>query len=304
MRIGIMGDPWDANLAILEQEVSVLQAAGGSTYWLTQVWRYDALTLIPWLAIKAPDLEFASGVVASYLRHPMTLASQALTTSLLTKGKFTLGLGLMHKPLIENMFEMSYEKPARHMREYLDILLPLLQQQEVDVTGHTVSYHGGMDVPEAPACPVLLAAMGPRMLKLCGSRTDGAVLWMTGPKTISGHILPALHQAADAAGRAPPRLAALIPVFITDDIQAARSFCAEKYAVYNEMPSYREMLDREGLTGPEDYCLIGSEEQVRERLEAFANAGATDIGLQVNGEGDSRTRTLEFIAALARERAK
>ncbi len=303
MRIGIMGEPWETRLEDMRRDAALLQASGGATYWLTQVWRYDALTLIPVLAAAAPDIEFASGVVASYLRHPMTLASQALTTSALTGGRFTLGLGLMHKPLIEGMFEMSYARPARHMREYLDILLPLLAQEEVSVSGETVSYHGGMDVPDADGCPVMLAALGPQMLKLCGARTDGSITWMTGPETLRDTVLPALRAAADGAGRKPPRLAALVPVIVTDDERAARAQAAQKYAVYAEMPSYRAMLDKGGFGGPEDYALIGSEERVREQIGAYEAAGVTDFGVQIGGEHETRARTAEFVAALAREYA-
>lgn len=303
MKIGIMGEPWEARLDDMRRDVALLQAAGGATYWLTQVWRYDALTLIPTLAREAPDIEFASAVVASYLRHPMTLASQALTTSALTGGKFTLGLGLMHKPLIEGMFEMSYAKPARHMREYLDILLSLLAQEEVSVSGATVSYHGSMDVPDADGCPVMLAALGPKMLELCGSRTDGSITWMTGPQPLRDTVLPALQAAADAAGRKAPRLAALAPVIVTNDVRAAREQAAQKYAVYAEMPSYRAMLDKAGFGGPEDYAIIGSEDQVREQISAYAAAGVTDFGIQIGGEHETRDRTAEFVAALARENA-
>ena len=270
MRIGIMAEPFVQKLDQIKEEVALAQASGVSTYWLAQIWRYDALTLIPILAKMAPDLEFASGVVASYLRHPMTLASQALTVSLLTNGKFTLGLGLMHKPLIEGMFEMSFDKPARHMREYLEILLPALEQKNVDVSGTTVSYHGDMDVPDAPRTPVMLAALGPHMLKLCGSYTDGTIMWMTGPRTLREDVLPKLESAA------------------------------ETYAVYGEMPSYAAMLEREGLYAPEDYVLVGSDEHVREQISSYEAAGVTDFGIQIAPSGE-RARTLEFVAALARE---
>lgn len=300
MRIGIMAEPFAQTLDQIKEEVVLAQEDGVSTYWLAQIWRYDALTLIPTLAELAPDVEFASGVVASYLRHPMTLVSQALTASLLTKGKFTLGIGVMHKPLIEGMFEMSFDKPARHMREYLDILLPLLEQQDVDVSGVTVSYHGEMDVPGAPRTPVMLAALGPHMLKLCGSRTDGTIMWMTGPRTLREDVLPKLEAAAEKADRDAPRMAVLIPVLITDDIAVGRKQAAETYAIYGEMPSYRAMLEREGFDSPEDYVLVGSEEQVREQISSYEAAGVTDFGIQV-APSPERTRTLEFITALARE---
>jgi len=300
MRIGIMAEPFAQTLDGIKEEVELAQEAGVSTYWLAQIWRYDALTLIPTLAKLAPDVEFASGVVASYLRHPMVLAAQALTTSLLTNGKFTLGVGVMHKPLIEGMFEMTFDKPARHMREYLDILLPLLEQRDVDVSGNTVSYHGEMDVPDAPRTPVMLAALGPHMLKLCGSRTDGTIMCMTGPRTLREDVLPKLEEAAGKAGRNAPRMAVLIPVLITDDVETGRKQAAETYAIYGEMPSYRAMLEREGFSAPEDYVLVGSEEHVREQIASYEAAGVTDLGIQV-APSQERARALEFIAELARE---
>ena len=298
MKIGIFSEPFNASLDEIKQEVAHAQASGASTYWLAQIWRYDALTLIPSLAQIAPDVEFASGVVASYLRHPMTLASQALTTNVLTNGKFTLGVGLMHKPLIEGMFEMSFDRPARHMREYLDILLPLVQQQEVDSSGATVSYHGGMEVPGATPCQVMLAALGPQMLKLCGAKTQGTITWMTGFETIKDYIRPNLFAAAEQAGRSETRIAALLPIVITDDEAAGRALASMQFEIYGTMPSYRAMLDKSGLAEPSDYVLIGNEDKVAESLRHYAEAGVTDCGLLIAGSGDSKARGLDFVASL------
>ena len=298
MKIGIFSEPFNATLENIKEEVALAQQCGASSYWLAQIWRYDALTLIPSLAQIAPDVEFASGVVASYLRHPVTLASQALTTSLLTQGKFTLGVGLMHKPLIEGMFEMSFDKPARHMREYLDILLPLVNQEEVNASGVTVSYHGGMQVPDAPPCQVMLAALGPQMLRICGARTQGTITWMTGPDTIKNYIRPNLFTAAEQAGRTKTRIAALLPIVITDDEASGKAHAAEQFEIYGTMPSYRAMLDKSGLAEPADYVLIGNEDRVAESLRQYAAAGVTDCGLLVAGGGETRSRGLDFIASL------
>ncbi len=298
MKIGIFSEPFGATLDDIKSEVAIAQKCNASTYWLAQIWRYDALTLIPTLAQIAPDVEFASGVVASYLRHPMTLASQALTVNLLTRGKFTLGVGLMHKPLIEGMFEMSFDRPARHMKEYLDILLPLLDQGAVDASGATVSYHGDMQVPGASPCPVMLAALGPKMLKLCGERTQGTITWMTGADTIENYIRPAILATAESARRPPPRIAALLPIIVTDDERAGRALAASQFEIYGQMPSYRAMLDKSGLAKPEDYVLIGNEDKVAEGLRGYAAAGVTDCGLLITGGGEFRSRGLALLQSL------
>jgi F420-dependent oxidoreductase-like protein len=294
-----MADPWAGTLEDIANEVVFAADAGLNSYWLAQVWRFDAMTLIPHLARLAPNLEFGTGVVATYLRHPMTLASQALTTSLLTGGRFTLGLGLMHRPAIEGMFEIPFDRPVEHMGEYLDIVLPLLNQERVDASGRTVSYHGSMDVPNAPACRVLLAALGPRMLRLCGSRTTGTITWMTGPRTLTAHVVHTISDAAVAADRPAPRIVALVPVQVTDDVAAARVQARRTLYGYGDMPSYRAMLNREGFAGPEDFAIIGNEDQVQEQISAYQTAGATDIGVAVLGGPQHRDRTRALIATLA-----
>ena len=178
MKIGMMADPWAGTLEDLVDEVAFASRAGLDTYWLAQVWRFDAMTMIPHLAATAPNLNFATGVVATWLRHPLTLATQALTTALLTEGRFTLGVGLMHRPIIEGMLELPFDRPIRHMREFLDVLLPLLSEHQVDVKGETLSYHGPVDVPGAPPCPVVIAALGAQMLDIAGARTEGTITWV------------------------------------------------------------------------------------------------------------------------------
>lgn len=298
MRVGVMNDPWTGTLADLRDEVAWAARVGAHTYWLAQVWRYDAFTLIPSLAADAPDLQFATGVAATFHRHPMTMASQALTANLLTGGRFTLGVGLMHQPIIEGMFGLSFDKPVRHMSEYLDILLPLLAQKPVDASGATWSYHGPIDVPEAPECPVLLAALGTQMLGVCGRRTAGTITWMTGPRTIRDHVVPTLTAAAESVGRDEPRVVALVPVRVTDDVAAARARAAQTLGMYGAMPSYRAMLDREGLTGAEDFAIIGAEDAVRDGLEAYRAAGVTDLGVLVAADAIDRDRTREVVASV------
>jgi 5,10-methylenetetrahydromethanopterin reductase len=298
MRIGVVADPWAGTLEDLVDEVRFTVEASLETYWMAQVWRFDAMTLIPHLAQLAPTLEFGTSVVASYLRHPMTLASQAMTTSLLTGGRFTLGVGLMHRPAIEGMFEIPFDHPVRHMGEYLDVLLPLLHHQQVDVSGVTVSYHGGLDVPNALTCPVMLGALGPRMLRLCGSRTSGTITWMTGPNTLREHIVPLVTDAAASAGRPPPRIVALVALRVTDDVKRGREQAAAALGGYGNLPSYRAMLDREGLARAEDFAIIGSEDSAREQIDAYEKSGITDIGLMIAGGIEDRDRSRAFIASL------
>src|ERR1700675_2540113 len=100
---------------------------------------------------------------------------------------------------------------------------------------------------------------------------------MTGAATLADHVTPTITKAADAAGRPTPRIAAGLPVCVTDDAGAARERAASVFQIYGSLPSYRAMLDREGAAGPADVAIVGDEASVLAQLERVAGAGATDL---------------------------
>src|SRR3712207_1238872 len=124
------------------------------------------------------------------------------------------------------MFGYSFEKPARHMREYLSILLPLLRGEAASFEGATLKGNGTLEVDAPKPVPVLLAALAPRMLELAGSLTDGTATWMTGPRTLETHIVPSISKAAEGAGRGAPRVVAALPVCVSEDTAGARERAA------------------------------------------------------------------------------
>ena len=196
-----------------------------------------------------------------------TLASQSRTINQATGGRFTLGLGASHKPAMEMQYGIEWRKPYTHMVEYLDALVPLLTDQKVSTTGEFVTMHSRIQVP-GPTPGLMLAALGPKMLALASERTSGTITWMTGPKTIASHIRPGIGSGAIAAG---------VPVWITDDVESARAITAEALKIYGQLPSYRAMLDREGVAGPEDMLLAGDPDTVRAGLEEYAAAGVDEM---------------------------
>lgn len=250
---------------------------GFASIWTSQVFRLDALTAIAVAAREIPAVEFGTGVVPTYPRHPMTLAIQAMTTQAVAGGRLTLGIGLSHQMVVEGMWGYDFSKPARHMREYLSALLPLLRGENVSFEGETLKCVGKVDNPSGVGVPVLLAALAPRMLELAGTLCEGTVTWMTGPETVANHIAPSLRAAADKAGRPEPRIVMCLPVAVTDDVAAARELAAKAFAIYGHLPSYRAMLDREGAAGPADVVIAGSEEEVADKVGSMADRGATDF---------------------------
>jgi F420-dependent oxidoreductase-like protein len=228
----------------------------------------------------------------------MMLAGQALTTQAAIGNRLLLGIGLSHQIVVENMWGYSFDKPARHMREYLDALLPLLRGESVAVNGATLTAMGAVSVPGATAPPVFLAALAPRMLHLAGAVADGTVTWMVGPRTLADHIVPAITAAAEGAGRPAPRVAVGLPVCVSDDVERARENAAQTFSIYNTLPSYRAMLDKEGADGPADVAIVGDETEVAKAVLALADDGATDFAAAVYGDGDEVRRTRDVLSSL------
>ncbi|MHB8669811.1 MAG: LLM class F420-dependent oxidoreductase [Acidimicrobiales bacterium] len=289
-------------LAGLVAQLRSASDAGMASVWLPQTFGLDALTA--WAAVgrEVPGIELGTAVVPTYPRHPMVLAGQALTTQAATGGRLTLGIGLSHQIVIEGMFGYSFSRPARHMEEYLSALLPLLRGEAVEVRGETVTCVGTVSV-DAPPCPVLVAALGPRMLRLAGQHAAGTVTWMTGHRTIAAHISPTLTAATREADRPDPRIVAGLPVCVTDKVDDARDRAGRIFAIYGTLPSYRAMLDREGAEGPPDVALIGDEEAVSSSLARFEEAGATDFIAAPFGAGEERDRTVALLGSLASDRS-
>ena len=188
----------------------------------------------------------------------------------------------------------------RRLNEYLDGLLPLLAGQEVNAEGELVTTRGALQIPDAPTPQVYVAALGPQMLRVAGRRTAGTVTWMTGPKTLGEHIGPALRAAAAEAGRpeGSVKVAAVLPVAVTEDEDAVRAVAAERFAIYGYLPSYRAMLDREGFAGPQDAAMIGSEDTVFARLDALSAAGVDEfVADTFDPSSEGRERSRECLRA-------
>lgn len=294
MRIGIFAG--DGTLDELVELARKVESNGFDSLWLPQIFGIDALCAHTLIGHEVPRIELGTAVVPTYPRHPAALAGQALTVSVASGGRFTLGIGLSHQLVIEGMYGYSYDKPVRHMREYLSVLVPLLAGEAVDFEGETLTAKVGLSVPGAQPVPVLVAALGPKMLRLAAERTAGTVTWMTGPRTLAEHTVPTITKAADAAGTGEMRVVGALPVAVTDDPDAVRAKAAKVFAVYGILPSYRAMLDREGVAGPEDVALIGSAAAVRAGIGRMRDAGVSDfVAVEFNTDEPVATATRDLL---------
>ncbi len=273
------------------------ESDGFDGIWYGQVFGAEVLTVIALAGQKTSRIQFGTAVVPTYVRHPTIMAQQALTVQAATGGRFTLGLGLSHAPVVQGMWGLSYERPAVHMREYLNVVQPLITDGMVSFNGEMFRVNAQASVPTPEPPQVMIAALAPVMLKMAGERTGGTITWMVGPKTLESHIVPRLTKAAEGAGRPQPRVVSSLPIAVTDKPDEARQRAANLFAVYGALPNYKRMLDIEGVDGPKELAIVGNEGQVEQQLRGMASAGATEfVAASFPTDDDAK-------ASLARTRA-
>lgn len=298
VRFGFAGGTQRSTVQSVIDDVAWASQAGFDSYWLSYVVGVDPLVALP-LAAHAGDIELGTSVVPTVGRHPIALAQLARTAQQACEGRFTLGIGPSHQIVVEGLYGKTWARPAARVAEYLEALVPLCAGEPAAVNGEQITAHMTLDVPCAPV-PVVLAALGPRMLELAGRMTAGTHVGQTGPKTIASHTAPTIRQAAADAGRGEPRIIALVNLCVaTDDADrsAIREAAAPGAANYAALPSYQAMLEREGVDDAVDLILVGSMDEIAEGLASYADAGATDLRLGIAAPDDARRQaTLDALA--------
>lgn len=300
MRYGIFGSAVnDGTLDDVVAEAASTERDGFAAYWAPNIFGLDALTTLAVVGTKVPRIELGTAVVPTFPRHPHAIAQQAHTVAAASGGRFTLGIGLSHKVVIENMFGLSFDKPVRHLREYLKVLMPLSRNEPANFDGEMYRVHASVNVKGSEGFGVVVAALGEQMLRVTAALADGTLTWCTGPTTLGSHTIPTITRAAEEFGRPAPRVIAALPVCVTSDRHAAAERAAETFAAYGTLPSYRAMLDREGAAGPADIAIIGSREEVQERVASLAEIGVTDFAaVEFGATPDEITDTRDALKGL------
>lgn len=306
MRIGINGNKFVAtgDVALLANHAAEVAAAGVDAYWLAQhpAGSLDALTALSIFGRDVPSLGLGVGVVPIWGAHPARLAATILTAAQGTPGGLTVGIGLSHPAMVAEHLGGLYDpKPLGAMREYLEVLIPLVRDGTVDFHGDRYECSTTIAMVPDPLPSVLVAAMGEQMLRLAGRIADGTITSWTGPNTLRDHVIPTIRQAATDAGRPQPRIASIFQVCVTDDVERARAQVHEWFAFHGKAPSYEAMIEREGVESAADIAIIGTEDDVRRRIRYLAEIGVTDlVAGEVLAPGETDTlRTRGLLAELA-----
>ena len=304
MGVGLGTEPVGvpAHPSAVSRRAAQAEADGFASGWTVHFSRgVDALSTLLAAGLATTGLELGVGVVPVHPRHPAALAQQAATVGALVGGRLVLGVGVSHRPVVEGMHGLAYQRPVAYLREYLEVLVPLLEHGSATVDGAFFRVHVEITVPGSARVPVLVGALGDAMVRLAGSHGDGAVTWLAGPRALETRIGPGLRGAAAAHGRPAPRLVAALPVAVSGDVAAARSAAASVFARYAGLPNYQRLFARDGVAGPADVAVVGDERAVERSLRSLAAAGVTDLWPVVFPvDGASAARTEALLLSLAR----
>ena len=301
MRIGLSGRTTGIDKIV--QQAKEAEADGFSALWYAGGGGGDALTAIAFAGRATDTIALGTSVVATYPSHPAVLAARAVATAdAVGPGRFTLGIGPSHQPAMEAMYGLDHAHPGRHTEEYLEVLQAQIRGEAITLEGDEIQVHLPPAVPAPSPVPILIAALGPRLLRLAGERADGTVLWMANAEAVRTHVAPRIRTAASDAGRPAPRVVAGLPVAVHDDAAEARSVAAKQFAVYGSLPNYQRILAHGGITTPGEAVIVGDEQAVTDQLRELLDAGATELWLEVFAVGEdragSRSRTKDLLRGL------
>jgi F420-dependent oxidoreductase-like protein len=237
------------------------------------------------------------------------MAQEAASNQAVCEGRFALGLGVSHHWVVEGQLGLPYEQPAKLLRNYLEVLnAALAGPGKVDVENDAFRVHSPIDVTDVPPPPVLLAALGPVMLRICGEMAAGTILWMADERAIGEHVAPRLTKAA--AGRKAPRIVAGVPVTLCakDEVDAARDRANRVLGHAEYSPNYQRLLEQGDAKDVGDILAAGDETAILDRLRLFRDAGVTDLAVRILSVGpdraarvESRRRTEAFLGSLCPE---
>ncbi|MGW7547093.1 TIGR03564 family F420-dependent LLM class oxidoreductase [Streptomyces sp. NPDC054770] len=314
MRVGVMSGPERGDAAYkaarMVDDARWAEDAGFDTVWVPQVpTDFDALTAVSLMGQATSRIELGTAVVPVHAQHPVALARQAMSAHAAAGGRLALGVGASHHWIVRDMLGVPYEKPAGYTRGYLEVLNAAFGgASSVDVENDVFRVHNPLTLAPVAPLPVLVAALGPVMLRIAGEYTDGTVLWMADERAVAEHVVPTITKAAEAAGRPAPRVVAGIPVCLcaAHEVDAARERANRILGEAEISPNYQRLLDHGEARDVGDLCAAGDEAAIAARFRRFADAGVTDLSVRLLPIGTgrdelvaSKLRTRDAVAALA-----
>jgi F420-dependent oxidoreductase-like protein len=301
--VALAAEKTDNSIDNLIAQTGQAAAAGIRSVWFSQQLENDAVSVAALAGRAVPEVAVGTSVVPIFPRNPLVLGGQAQTAQAATHGRFSLGIGLGAKTILEPTYGTPYPPPVRHLREYLTVLRQMFSGEQVAFDGEILNLHPAWPtgLPGSGPIPLLVAAMGPQALRVTGELADGTLPYLAGPRAIAQEIVPVITKAAEAAGRPSPRIIAFISAVVTDDVDAVREIAAGQLAFYDKIPSYQRIIEAEGVAGAAELAVIGDEEFVAAAVQRYYDAGATEVVVTQAGirSTEDRLRTWQLLGELA-----
>ncbi len=286
--------PETRDLGAVRELAAMTDGAGFAGMWLGAAFGFDPFVALALAAASAPRMQLGTAVVPTWPRHPVVMAQQAASLSAVCEGRFRLGIGTSHAPVM-NMYGIEFDRPISHLREYLTIVRALLHDGKVKHRGERYSVTGFLDVADAVPVPVLTGVLREQSARLAGGYADGALSWLCPVPYLAEVIAPNLAVGAERAARATPPLLAEFPCVLTTDRDVVRAIAASELAVYPMMPFYRAVFEASGIemadAGWNDAMidaaiLWGDEDVLAAKIAACFDAGADEVVLSPFGFGE------------------
>ncbi len=306
MRIGLPGGGASVDRVI--DHAKRAEDDGFTSLWFPSAALGDPLVAMAVAGHGTRTIELGTSVLHTYTCHPTLQAARAAAAAVaMGRPGLTLGVGPSHQPVVEQMQGMDYSHPGRHTEEYVQVLGAVLRGEAIAFDGQDFRVNvQPYALPEGFTVPVLVAALGPRLLRVAGQHTDGTITWMANARAIESHVAPRIRAAAEGAGRPAPRIVVGLPVAVHDDVTEARAVAGQQFAMYGMLPNYQRILTHGDVPGPAEAAIVGDEASVGEQVEALFAAGATDVWAAPFGIGadrDTRKASTGRTRALLKELA-
>lgn len=316
MRVGIfVSEAWGSGSTVEEIRDRALRAEAldYASAWVPYLpWALDALTSMHVAGAATSRIEVGSAVVPTFFFHPLAMARQAATVQSAIGRPIHLGIGCSN-PAIVAMHGLAFERPAQHVREYLEILGaafevgakpagPREQAGLVQHAGEIFEMGSIYGTPGArPIGSLLVGAIGPKMLEVTGACSDGVIGTWCDEGAIARDIAPPVRAAAAAAGRSAPKIASVVATAIVPKSKtaAARDAAQAEFGFYEQNMPYKRVVDSGDADRIADVAVIGDEEEVARRLRAYRDAGLTDfLAAPYGAAGATWESTAEGLARI------
>ena len=272
----------------------------------------DPATIFAAAVTSTQRILMGTSILPIWAKHPIALAAQAQALSLLSQGRFRLGVGTSAWRLIDRIYGAAFNPPLGHLREYVHILKSLLQEGSVDYQGkYFIARTAMLLSPHPPRVPVMVSALRVRSFQMAGAEADGVISWVCPHPYLRDVALPALRHAASKANREAPPLIVHAPVCVHENIEEAREGFREELGYYPKTRLYAKMLADAGFPGAQetgwtdemsDALLVsGDEAQVARKLLDLFSWGASELIVTVVPAGPDGAASVQRTERLLAE---